>query len=324
MSEISKTRYFHLKLTQERIERMFHLNSRMMRYFIALCEEMNYNLAADRLGISQPSLSYNIHSLEKELNVKLFTTIKQRIHLTKQGEFFLEYCYHIMHQLEEAKTKIQYINEDEKKNLRIGTSGLYLVSTALEETVHEHPSLNFSIEASAPCKIADMIRSEEIDIGIVHGDHFGKGIDEHFLFHDEWVLVSQESNELGNKKQVTFDSLHQQKLIVSKKEDSIREQLEKMFREHKKIFSPFIEVASLEQCIFLVKQGLGVSVLPKSFVEQQPFDGLQMTKLDILPPQSVSIIYQTNASLEQPASDFKENLSTHYKTKAKKRKFNTI
>ena len=64
------------------------MNYNSLRYFSVLAQLEHYTLAAARLGISQPSLSSAIRSMENELGVKLFEKVGRNVRLTEQGRFF--------------------------------------------------------------------------------------------------------------------------------------------------------------------------------------------------------------------------------------------
>ena len=78
-------------------------------YFQTVSEYENYHKAAEKLYLSQPSLSRSISSLEKELGVMLFEKQGRGIVLTKAGRLFQEYTDRILSECEVAKTKMNEI-----------------------------------------------------------------------------------------------------------------------------------------------------------------------------------------------------------------------
>ena len=78
-----------------------------LRYFVAAAEELSVSRAAIRIHVSQPALSRQIRLLEEELELKLFDRIKQRIHLTEAGKFFLVKARQILCDSEPAVQQAQ-------------------------------------------------------------------------------------------------------------------------------------------------------------------------------------------------------------------------
>jgi DNA-binding transcriptional LysR family regulator len=75
---------------------------RHLRYFVAVAEELNVRRAAERLRVSQPPLSRQIHDLEDEVGAKLFVRMKAGMRLTKAGEYFLKEARQILSQSQRA------------------------------------------------------------------------------------------------------------------------------------------------------------------------------------------------------------------------------
>src|SRR5438046_6652155 len=76
------------------------LDIRHLRYFLAVAEAGSFSRAADRLGISQPSVSQQMRDLEAGLRVPLFQRRGKRILLTPRGRIFKEPARAVLRQLE--------------------------------------------------------------------------------------------------------------------------------------------------------------------------------------------------------------------------------
>ena len=89
-----------------------------IRYFLALCEELNFTRAARRCGVSQPSLTNAIGALERELAGRLFHR-KPSVALTALGHAMLPYLTRIAHTADHARETAQAMAEMQRANSQI-------------------------------------------------------------------------------------------------------------------------------------------------------------------------------------------------------------
>src|ERR1700756_131822 len=82
---------------------------RHLRYFVAVAEERHITRAAARLGLKQPPLSQQIHALEKELGIKLFTRLPRGVELTPAGQVFLDDVRALLRGVERATSRARAI-----------------------------------------------------------------------------------------------------------------------------------------------------------------------------------------------------------------------
>ena len=91
-----------------------------LQYFKTLAHVLHYTQAAAQLHIAQPSLSYSIKELEKELGVKLFEKDSRHVRLTIYGEQFLPYAERALSMLDEGVGVLQQMAEHAQQVVRLG------------------------------------------------------------------------------------------------------------------------------------------------------------------------------------------------------------
>ncbi|MGV2487897.1 UNVERIFIED_CONTAM: LysR family transcriptional regulator, partial [Bacillus mycoides] len=94
---------------------------RQLEYFLAVSKELHFTKAAEKLNISQPSLSQQIRALEHEVGMPLFDRIGKKISLTEAGRVLLSHSKTIFHEVEQARSAIQDLNGLHHGSLTIGS-----------------------------------------------------------------------------------------------------------------------------------------------------------------------------------------------------------
>ncbi len=108
---------------------------RQLEYFLAVSKELHFTKAAEKLNISQPSLSQQIRALEHEVGMPLFDRIGKKISLTEAGKILLSHSKTIFHEVEQARSAIQDLNGLQYGSLTIG-SLLTVVNYLLPPTLY--------------------------------------------------------------------------------------------------------------------------------------------------------------------------------------------
>ena len=91
--------------------------------FIVVSQTLNFTLAAQELGITQPAISTQIQLLEEELKTKLFNRVGRRVYLSQSGLLFLEHARQVLEKVAsttEAVTRFRPVIKTDPLNLGIG------------------------------------------------------------------------------------------------------------------------------------------------------------------------------------------------------------
>lgn len=136
-------------------------------HFVVLAEELNYLAAAERLYISQPSLSKSIQTMERELGVRLFNRRTRSVSLTETGAVFLEYAKNICREYQAAQEQIQA-----KKLVHIVAEVMPLtfqeeIADMLAEFSQSHPEIRMRIMERENQETLSRLKRGEIDIAIL-------------------------------------------------------------------------------------------------------------------------------------------------------------
>lgn len=143
------------------------MNLYQIRYFLAIAETNSFTKAAERLFVSQPSLSSGIKKLEKELGVTLFERGGRRVLLTSEGQIFLEKAQNI---LKEYQSAIEILRGFENRPiLKLGTLHTirgYDLARLIGAYRQEHPNVTIELYNSHLEKLQDWLEQGKIDLAI--------------------------------------------------------------------------------------------------------------------------------------------------------------
>lgn len=121
---------------------------KQLEYFMALCRELHFTRAAEKLNIAQPSLSQQIRLLEHEIGMPLFNRSGKRTVMTEAGNILLQHCYNIFHELSQARDAISELQGLKRGTLKIGallTVVNYLLPRTVVEFHHDYPNIELSV-----------------------------------------------------------------------------------------------------------------------------------------------------------------------------------
>nr|WP_051548171.1 LysR family transcriptional regulator [Sneathiella glossodoripedis] len=141
---------------------------RQLRQFIAVAEEKNFRIAAERLNMTQPPLSQAIKKLEDGLAVSLLKRTNKKVELTSAGEVFLKGAY-------ETIEKFRQLEEDTKRadkgligKLRIGFSGSAIyeaLPNSIRRFKHDYPHIQLEISELATIDQIEAMQKGQQDVG---------------------------------------------------------------------------------------------------------------------------------------------------------------
>lgn len=140
-----------------------------VRYFLALCDELNFTRAAERCHVAQPSLTRAIKGLEEELGGTLFHRERANTHLSELGRTLKPYLEQVYSRAEQAKREAQDFVRLQKTALRLGlmctiAPGFLLdLVTAIQA---RHPGIELHIIDAAANDLQDRLAAGSLDVAI--------------------------------------------------------------------------------------------------------------------------------------------------------------
>jgi DNA-binding transcriptional LysR family regulator len=169
------------------------IEMRDLEAFVAIAETGSFTVAAQRLLLSQPTVSARIASLESALDARLFDRGSDRAHLTPAGKVLHEQARRLLRAREDAVKAVDDFLGRLHGPLLIGGStipGSYLLPALLAELRVEHPGLRIVLAVEDTDKMLAALRQGDIELCVVGREVEEAGLDTSVVGRDEVVLVA--------------------------------------------------------------------------------------------------------------------------------------
>ena len=189
---------------------------RHLRYFLAVAGAGSFSRAADRLGISQPSVSQQMRDLEAALRVSLFQRRGKRILLTPAGLIFQKHARAMLRQLENFLDELSSDSGELRGSLHLGIVPFLdaaLVPQLLGLFATRHPGINLTVAEISSDDIETALEEGRLDVGLGFLTHHSPNLRYELLCSDEFALIVPAGHPWCNRRTVHFSELHQQRLL---------------------------------------------------------------------------------------------------------------
>lgn len=287
---------------------------RQLEYFLAVSKELHFTKAAEKLNISQPSLSQQIRALEHEFGMPLFDRIGKKISLTEAGRILFSHSKKVFHEIEQARTAIQELNGLQQGNLTVGallTVINYLLPPAILNFNALYPNIELSVLGLRTGEIREKLLQNELDIGITFLPVQDKEIISIPLYQSELTLVVPTGHELTQHTTVTMEVLQKYPVILLPKNFFLTQLITLHCQNFNFTPKPILEISTMESLIHMVSKGMGITVLPKPYIDFLQSNSIQAIKIkNPTPTIEIGIIYRKDKYMCAATREFIEQLKS--------------
>ena len=257
---------------------MLPFTIQQLRILKAVATEKNFTKAAAVLYISQPSLSKQIKTLEKNLDTLLINRERNKISLTESGKVFLQYSERILALCEESCRALVDLKNGDRGNLTVGASqtiGTYLMPRILALFAQNYPQIDLKVQVNSTRIIAKNIINREIDIAVVGGeisDDLKKNLTIKPFVYDELSLIISKSHPFSKKKKINKEDLYCLDFITLNSNSTIKKFIDNILIQNQietKQLKTILQLNSIEAIKTAVSLGLGAAFVSSSAIEKE-------------------------------------------------------
>lgn len=258
---------------------------RHLKIFLAVCQEKNMTLAAQKLYMTQPSVSQAIVELEKHYEAKLFERLGKKLYITDAGKKLMAYASHLINLHEEMEKSM--LEAQQGSMLRIGAS-VTVGSCVLPDIIkkfQENNNASINVIVDNTTVMENMLLKDEIDLALVEGDIHSKDILVKPFMEDELILVCGSRHPFSKRKSIKLEELGEETFILREKGSGTRELFQALLKANGIDCNIAWECNNTEAIKSAVEKGLGVSVISKRFVQKEIGEG----KLQVVAIKNVNL-----------------------------------
>jgi DNA-binding transcriptional LysR family regulator len=285
-----------------------------LRYFVAVAELRHFTQAADIVGISQPSLSKQIHTLEADLGAPLFERNRGNVTLTAAGEALLPLAIRILADVDTAHREVQDLVGLRRGRVRLGAPPslcVSLVPHVLRRFHDAHPGVDLHIEEGGSQDLVRNLCQGELDLALIVLPDYGTdpALQAEPLLRENLVVASIDTLPTPDGT-LRITDLRDQPLVMFRAGYDLRDATMEACRQAGFVPSFTVEGGEMDAVLSLVEAGLGAAVVPGIVVAGRPT--LRVTHL--APPglpRTIALAHRREAPLSHAAQALRDTLMAH-------------
>jgi DNA-binding transcriptional LysR family regulator len=243
------------------------LDIRQLEVFYHVARLRSFSKAGRFVGLTQPSVSGSIQSLENILGLKLFNRTGRGVSLTKAGEVLFIYAKRISALRKEALQQIESLAGLKKGILTIGASsipGEYIVPGMIQAFYKTHPGIFCILKVSDSQKVIQDLLDHDIEIGFVGTCGTQPDIVYESIMEDRMIVCCSARHEWSKRKHVSFNELVDQPFLIREEGSGTRKEIERQLQGAGIGLGDLqiiAEIGSTEAIKQAIKAGYGISIL---------------------------------------------------------------
>ena len=285
------------------------MNLKHLNYFKTLAHTEHYTKAAEKLSITQPSLSHAISELEKELGTYLFEKKGRNIKLTKQGKFFLDYVEVALKELETGERNLKQMISPSTGTIDLGfiyTLGAHLVPRLMKDflSIKDNENISFSLSQGATINIVSGLKSNKYDLVFSSFVENEPNIEFVPVFEEELVLIVHKNHPLAIFDEIDLIETKDYNYISFIKESGLYPVVNKIFKDLNINPNIICRVEEDSAIAGLVAIDYGIAILPKLWILDH-FDVKTIKIKNKLDKRYIYLAYIKNRHLSPAVEKFK-------------------
>lgn len=282
------------------------MNLRDLKYLVAVSEYKSFSKAANSCAISQPTLSTQIKKVEDLLGVQIFERDATQINVTPIGSQIIEIARNITNDSEKIKQLAKSVLNLKIDKINMGafpTLANYIFPEYVFKLKQHYDHLKIRLIEEKTDSLINLLMTKKIDVAFLAMPVENEELEHLPLFEDQFYAAVYDGHPFALKTELEMDDLMQESLLLLDEGHCLRTQILKLC-SLSKVNEDDFRAASLETLRVMVKNGLGITLMPSVAVHQEEAD-IHYIPIKSNPYRTISLCWKRH----HPSASFFRDLA---------------
>ncbi|MGB3500661.1 MAG: LysR family transcriptional regulator [Mesorhizobium sp.] len=258
------------------------LDATAIETFITIAELGSFSKAADKLNVTQPSISSRLHRLEADLGIRLIDRSTHSISLTDAGQRFFQRTRPLLAELQSALDEFS-TSRVSVRRLALAASPM-IAATVLPTVLHRfrdsHPDVELVLRDASTAQALTDLADGLVDFAIMAWEGDDPRFQFHPLFTDACGVVAPNGHPLTQRPVVTLADLAGYDLVLPSSQVQLKLLLMREFQKQGLKIRQYLSASSVHTVLRMVEAGMGLSVVSRKVFSGARIDGLAMIPIE--------------------------------------------
>ena len=245
---------------------------KQLSYLVALSQELHFRRAAERMNVTQPTLSSQIQELEKRLNAPLVERGSSQVTLTPLGREIAKRAHYVLSDVQDIEDLAASSQHGFHGTIRVGvppTLGPYLLPHIVPQLHTSYPKLKLYVQEGKPRDLQLELQSGALDLVISPLPIGSSDLHVERVFREPLQIVSAPDHSLATKSRIERTDLEGQQVLAMERGHHLHDQVVQLCEDFNAILLRDYEGTSLDTLRHMVGMGVGLAFLPALYVRSE-------------------------------------------------------
>jgi len=292
------------------------MDFKQIEAFVFVAKYKSFSRAAEKLLLSQPTISTHISTLEEQLGVKLFDRLSKEVVLTEAGQVFYPYAVDILDLRERSHEAVKEFLNEISGHLHIGYSTVaaeFILPEVIKKFKEEYYKTFFTLDNGSTQNIIQRLSDGILDLAIVARKIPKKDLEYKVLTKDKIVLIVHKNHKFYTRDSVFIEEIIGEEFITREVGSGTRASVEHAFKQKGYDFDSLNAVAVLSSTFSIrnaVKRELGIAFMSEmALAEEECNSGVKAIPVtDLVVEKDVYVVYSKNRTNKKLLKHFIETI----------------